>query len=380
MRTNKVMNAAVAAAFVLLATTAAAPLPRPVGLEVKAGPSAAYATRHEGIRLSVPEPSAATRGESPSVAPSLTDLYVTIPSAEGGERLMRVESTGHLWDERASSRIVLSRKQAARLRSEAERLRKAHYGRLTDWNEAKRMLPRRSVFSITDVESGLTFRVQRRAGSDHADVQPLTKEDTRIMRRIYKDGWSWRRKAIIVGSEGRRLAASMNGMPHGGDGIPGNGFSGHFCVHFLNSSTHRSEKPDPEHQLMVYKAAGRLREMLDGSPPLAQARYLAAAMDQNETELVRLMTEGMPLPESAGLVAATAKFASFRAGKIAESKPDPATELTAVVELDAVFQSRGKPSRRETVRLSFARLSPLSPWRLDDCEFIPIRSRSPRRS
>lgn len=293
---------------------------------------------------------------------------------------MRVESTGHLWDERASSRIVLSGKQAARLRLEAERLRKAHYGRLTDWNEAKRMLPRRSVFSITDVESGLTFRVQRRAGSDHADVQPLTKEDTRIMRRIYKDGWSWRRKAIIVGSEGRRLAASMNGMPHGGDGIPGNGFSGHFCVHFLNSSTHRSEKPDPEHQLMVYKAAGRLREMLDGSPPLAQARYLAAAMDQNETELVRLMTEGMPLPESAGLVAATAKFASFRAGKIAESKPDPATELTAVVELDAVFQSRGKPSRRETVRLSFARLSPLSPWRLDDCEFIPIRSRSPRRS
>ena len=53
------------------------------------------------------------------------------------------------------------------------------------------------------------------------------------MKTIYQGKWSWQRKAIIVELEdGRRLAASMHGMPHGAGAIRGNNFNGHFCVHF----------------------------------------------------------------------------------------------------------------------------------------------------
>ncbi|MCC3377949.1 hypothetical protein LKX83_33445, partial [Cohnella sp. REN36] len=71
------------------------------------------------------------------------------------------------------------------------------------------------------------------AGKYHADVQPLTKADTKIMKQIYNGKWSWKRKAIVVKKDHHYYAASMQGMPHGGDGIPDNSFSGHFCIHFL---------------------------------------------------------------------------------------------------------------------------------------------------
>ena len=51
------------------------------------------------------------------------------------------------------------------------------------------------------------------------------------MKEIYGE-WSWERRAIIVVVGGRRIAASMAGMPHGAGLIKDNDFPGHFCVHF----------------------------------------------------------------------------------------------------------------------------------------------------
>jgi hypothetical protein len=99
--------------------------------------------------------------------------------------------------------------------------------------------------------------VQRRGGSKHADCQPLTAEDTAVMRKIYGGQWSWARRAIVVSLDGKHMAASMNGMPHGAGAIKNNDFDGHFCIHFLNSRTHESNKLDSAHQAMVKKAAGK---------------------------------------------------------------------------------------------------------------------------
>ncbi|MCA0987873.1 hypothetical protein [Guptibacillus algicola] len=140
-----------------------------------------------------------------------------------------------------------------------------HKVQLIPWKEVENIIPRDAVFSIKDVETGKTFNVQRRAGSDHADVQPLTKKDTNIMKSIYKE-WSWKRRAAIVSIDGQFIAASMNGMPHGAGALQ-NGFNGHFCLHFLNSSTHRSKEPDPAHHLMVLKAAGRIDDYLGKKTP-----------------------------------------------------------------------------------------------------------------
>src|SRR5919205_948836 len=66
------------------------------------------------------------------------------------------------------------------------------------WEEVNTLLPKYTKFTVMDVVTGEQFRVQRRAGSHHADVQPLTAKDTKIMKHIYGGKWSWKRRAIII--------------------------------------------------------------------------------------------------------------------------------------------------------------------------------------
>ncbi|HHY83362.1 MAG TPA: hypothetical protein GX505_11915 [Clostridiales bacterium] len=131
------------------------------------------------------------------------------------------------------------------------------YGELIPWEEADKIFPLFSFARIIDIYSGASFMVQRRAGSSHADAQPLTSEDTAIMKEIFHGSWTWERSGIIVEVNGRRIAASMNGKPHGAGKIKDNNFPGHFCIHFLNSTTH-SGNVDKRHLEEILKAAGKL--------------------------------------------------------------------------------------------------------------------------
>lgn len=128
-------------------------------------------------------------------------------------------------------------------------------GELLPWDQADRIFTSRAT--VVDVKTGLSFRVQRRGGHNHADAEPLTPEDTAVMLMIYGGRWSWERRAVVVLVGGWAIAASMNGMPHGGQTITDNRFDGHFCIHFYGSRTHGTEQVDPEHQAMVMVAAGR---------------------------------------------------------------------------------------------------------------------------
>ncbi|MGI6548925.1 MAG: hypothetical protein ACOX4Q_02640 [Syntrophomonadales bacterium] len=129
------------------------------------------------------------------------------------------------------------------------------FGVLMPWDEVKVYFAMYCRAEIIDLETGKSFRVQRRGGRYHADCQPLTRHDTQVMKGIYGQ-WSWDRRAVIVVVGGRRIAASMAGMPHGAGAIKDNDFNGHFCVHFWGSKVHASNKVDPEHQKRVLQAAG----------------------------------------------------------------------------------------------------------------------------
>ena len=118
---------------------------------------------------------------------------------------------------------------------------------LTPWNTVKTIFTRGSVAKVTHLDTGLTFYVYRHGGTNHADCEPLTAADTAVMKKIY-GSWNWRRESIIVESNGRKFAASMNGMPHGQYTIRNKNFNGHFCIHFLNSRTHGTNRVDPQHQ------------------------------------------------------------------------------------------------------------------------------------
>jgi len=150
---------------------------------------------------------------------------------------------------------------------------------LVPWfGEAENILKNGTVATVTDVDTGKTFKIKRVAGYNHADVETLTAEDTRILKELYGGQWSWERRAVIVNVNGIEMAASIAGMPHAGredkpfgaivsdrtggygrgenlDGVKGNDMSGVIDLHFYQSKTHGSNKVDPQHQNMVKKAA-----------------------------------------------------------------------------------------------------------------------------
>lgn len=140
--------------------------------------------------------------------------------------------------------------------------RQGRFGELLPWSEVQKIFKVGMVATVTDIDTGLSYQVKRLGGSNHADVEPLTAQDTAKMKEAYHGTWSWERHAILVTVAGRTIAASQNGMPHGTSTI-NNGFPGHFCIHFLGSMTHGNNQwaPSPAHvdslhQAMVRKAAG----------------------------------------------------------------------------------------------------------------------------
>lgn len=122
------------------------------------------------------------------------------------------------------------------------------------WNQVDNIINDEDIYTVTDIETGLHFRLRRFGGTYHADSEPLTAEDTSVLREIYGGDFSWERRAVVVHLNGNQVAASINGMPHGGESIYNNNFPGHICVHFRGSKTHANEVQDNDHQNMIDKA------------------------------------------------------------------------------------------------------------------------------
>lgn len=145
------------------------------------------------------------------------------------------------------------------------------------WTEVSKIFKRGSMATVTDLKTGKTFEIVRTYGTNHADVEARTAEDSKTIKAIW-GGWSWDRRPVIVEVDGRKLAGSMTAMPHAGvdkqpantyvsnrsggfnrgtnfDMIKDNGMSGHMDIHFLNSRNHYNNKVDPKHQAVVKQAA-----------------------------------------------------------------------------------------------------------------------------
>jgi LysM repeat protein len=129
-------------------------------------------------------------------------------------------------------------------------------GEYISWfDKVQYIFKKNDVAVVTDIKTGLSFKVKRLYGRNHADVEPLTKEDSAVMKSIY-GSWSWDRRSVVVTIDGQNIAGSMNGMPHGGQQINDNNFQGHFCIHFKGSKTHSGNRVDATHQAAVKLAAG----------------------------------------------------------------------------------------------------------------------------
>ncbi len=132
---------------------------------------------------------------------------------------------------------------------------KSYKTEMLDWTSgsSNSTIPKKAVFEIKDARTGQVFKAKRWSGVNHIDAEPLTASDNKIAKSIF-GGFTWARRAVLVKYNGHVYAASMNYMPHGTQTINNNNFDGHFCLHFLKSRTHGSQKIDNEHQNMVQKA------------------------------------------------------------------------------------------------------------------------------
>ena len=109
---------------------------------------------------------------------------------------------------------------------------------LTHWDIAKEVFTTNVVAEVYDIKTGLTYHVKSFSNGRHADVETVSHKDTEIMKQTFNGVWSWDVRPVLVTINGRTMAASINGMPHGGGVISDNGMDGQVCIHFQGSSTH----------------------------------------------------------------------------------------------------------------------------------------------
>jgi len=150
---------------------------------------------------------------------------------------------------------------------------------LLNWyGTVEKIFARGDTATVYDILTGKSLKIKRTYGTNHADCETLTKEDTAIMKEIYGGKWSWDRRAVIVKVDGYEIAACMTGYPHAGmdkyaanktiasrsggykrgtnlDAVKNNGMDGVFDIHFLNSRNHYNNKVDPKHQEKIKEAA-----------------------------------------------------------------------------------------------------------------------------
>ncbi|OXM86921.1 hypothetical protein [Paenibacillus rigui] len=300
-----------------------------------------------------------------------TDTYLTFHTNHQTFTYL-LDAQGRLFDEQRMERLTLPEEAAAELLQHRDSLRSQHYGQFLEWDQAKQVIPKKTKFKVIDMETGLGFHVQRRAGSSHADVQPLTKEDTAVMKRIYGGVWSWTRRSIIIETDTQqRIAASMHGMPHGGDGIPDNDFSGHFCIHFPGSSTHGSGKMDPGHQLMIYKAAGRLDDYMAKASPTGLIDTFFLALNLHDRQAARMsFAHGQNQQLAFFLQNSTDDDRWVHQIHLRQKEDATADALALEIPVD-VRQSR--PHHKEArMRLTFQlkRSSPVEPWKIDSVGMV----------
>ncbi len=223
--------------------------------------------------------------------PASRELYWRLELAEGGEtRELLATRDFRLYDP-AQGTILESPEVESLLEELTGQLHQSFFGDPMPWHEALSRFPVGATAMVRDVETGLVLQVRRHRGDAHADVEPVTVEDSQTLRAIYGGEWSWKRRAVVATIQDRAVAGSINGMPHGWGDLFENQFEGHFCLHFTGSRVHTTWRVDDGHQLMVLKAAGTLAETLDQAEPEELARWVMAAVNHRERATLRYLAD-----------------------------------------------------------------------------------------
>jgi peptidoglycan hydrolase-like protein with peptidoglycan-binding domain len=134
---------------------------------------------------------------------------------------------------------------------------------LLEWAAVKGIFTIGSTATVYDVRTQITYHVKSFSNGNHADVEPVTQDDTALLKQTYGGSWSWDPRPVWVTVNGRTIAASTNGMPHAGGVNSENGMDGQICIHFKGSSTHNGNaaytKLHQDSVMEAWEAAGKAK-------------------------------------------------------------------------------------------------------------------------
>ena len=209
-------------------------------------PAGTHLAMTAGLRIDRSAQDALLAITAPSAAPSTASIE---PADEAEGQITQAEQNAQAEqfaqaEERAPGSLLASRGGALPVESqvavpEAEReYVEGAVALLLPWEEVKVLFERYVPVQVIDVRTGETYQIQSFSNGKHADVEPLTKADTDILYRTFNNKWAWETRPVWVILGDLTIAASINGMPHGGGTIADNGMNGQICLHFLGSQTH----------------------------------------------------------------------------------------------------------------------------------------------
>ena len=294
--------------------------------------------------------------------------YQLVVKRRNGTQTFLFEKPGDMYEPETGRRYLLRDGGTCLEAAVREVDGKSPYGEFLAWSEVNRIFRKFDHARVTDLETGESFVVQRRAGSLHADVQPLTAEDSGIMKKIYGGAWSWKRRAIVVTVNGHRIAASMNGMPHGAGAIGGNDFNGHFCVHFRDSRLHNN-KVNLAHQVMVWKAAGRFDEMLAGAGAGQVLNVMLTAVAQADYNLGKRLVKFEPGAGEREIDSALSGLSWFSVGEVSE----PSGENGTVFTVKASYRLKdGTQVKNREIKYELVEVSGPFPWQVRGISIVKM--------
>lgn len=119
---------------------------------------------------------------------------------------------------------------------------------LLHWfDEIKPSLKTGQNLKVYEPDSGISFTLYVMSRGRHADVEPLTADDTEKMMDAWGGKEDWTPKDVYIQlPDGRWTLAVMHNVAHGSQVIQGNNYDGQNCVHFLRNMS-ECEANDPDY-------------------------------------------------------------------------------------------------------------------------------------
>ena len=119
-------------------------------------------------------------------------------------------------------------------------------------------IARGASIKLTDLTTGKSLNVHVQSTGNHIDAEPLTSADTTTLCEIYgvstPNAISYKRRPVMITTSAGQFLCSIYGQPHGAQDITNNGYEGQFCLHFVNSKTHGTNRVDEDHQNAINTA------------------------------------------------------------------------------------------------------------------------------